>query len=117
MQHTGNKIVKQTLETSYRMRQSNEIQIKHDLDLVNQLRNSLRESNSQTQKMTNILNSFETQLTTMHDLIMPLHEATKTLQIKHSNIQKTSARLEDVIEYYDSVQKLSQVIEAGYQNI
>ncbi len=101
-------------EETYRVRQFNEIKMQHDLQIINQLKNSLGESNEQTQKMTNLLDNFENRLTSMGDLIMPVYEATNILQRKYSNIQKTSSRLDSIIEYYDSVKNLSLVIQAGY---
>lgn len=101
-------------EETYRVRQFNEIKIQQDLQIVNALQKSLNESNEQTNKMTNLLDNFENRLTAMHDLIMPVYEATNMLQIKYSNIHKTASQLDSIIEYYDSVKNLSVAIQAGY---
>ena len=100
-------------ENTSRIRQFNDMRIQHETQTIDLLQKCMKESSEQTKKMSNLLNNFESRLTALHDLIMPVYEATNTLQIKYSNIQKTVTELDNIIEYYDSVKNLSQVIQAG----
>lgn len=100
-------------EDTSRLRQLNEISIQNETQRIEWLQRCLRESDENTKKMTNILSTFETKLTSMHDLVMPVYEATNTLQIKYSNLQTTVNQLDSIIEYYDSVKNLSLVVQAG----
>lgn len=100
-------------EDTYRVRQLNEMKVQHEMQTIDLLNNCLAESEDNTNKMNNILNNFESRLTSLHDLIVPIYDATNTLQIKHSNIQKTVGKLDNIIEYYNSVKNLSLVIQAG----
>lgn len=100
-------------EDTYRVRQLNEMKIQHETQTIDLLNKCLNESDDNTNKMNNMLNNFESRLTDLHDLIVPIYDATNTLQIKYSNIQKTVGKLDNIIEYYNSVKNLSLVIQAG----
>lgn len=100
-------------EDTYRIRQLNEMKIQHESQTIDLLNKCLSESEDNTLKMNNMLNNFESRLTSLHDLIVPIYDSTNTLQIKHSNITKTVSKLDNIIEYYNSVKNLSLVIQAG----
>ncbi len=72
-------------ENTYRIRQLNDIKVQHEAQTINSLQKCLTESVENTNKMTNLLNNFENRLTALHDLIMPVYDATNTLQIKYSS--------------------------------
>ena len=73
-------------EDTYTIRQFNNNKIKQELYTIQKVKECLSESNEQTNKMKNLLDNFETRLTALHDLIMPVYDATNTLQIKYSSI-------------------------------
>ena len=75
-------------EDSYRLRQFNEIKMQQEQQTIQVVKKCLNESNDQTNKMKNLLNNFESRLTALHDLIMPVYDATNTLQIKYSSRKK-----------------------------
>lgn len=100
-------------EDTYRIRQLNEMKVQHETQTIDLLKKCLNESEDNTNRMNSLLNNFETRLTSLHDLIVPIYDATNTLQIKHSNINKTVSKLDNIIEYYNSVKNLSLVIQAG----
>jgi exocyst complex component 7 len=91
----------------------NDKRLQLDLQTVELLQRGLKESNEQTEKMTNLLSNFETRLTALNDLIMPVYEATNNLQIKHTNIQKTVVQLDNIIEHYENVKNLTVVVQSG----
>lgn len=70
------------LDDSVRIRQLNDLKINQENSTVEMMQKCLRESSEQTNKMTNILNSFESRLSALHDIIMPVYDATNMLQIK-----------------------------------
>lgn len=72
-------------EDTYTIRQFNNNKIKQELYTIQKVKECLSESNEQTNKMKNLLDNFETRLTALHDLIMPVYDATNTLQIKYSS--------------------------------
>lgn len=72
-------------EDTYRVRQFNELKIQQEFKTMDLLKKCLKESNEQTNKMTNLLDNFETRLGALHDLIVPVYDATNTLQIKYSS--------------------------------
>lgn len=74
-------------EDTYRIRQLNEMKIQHESQTIDLLNKCLSESDDNTQKMNNMLNNFESRLTSLHDLIVPIYDSTNTLQIKHSSKQ------------------------------
>ena len=80
-------------EDTYRTRQLNDIKVQHEIQTIDLLQRSLKESNENTNKMTSILNNFETRLTVLHDLIVPIYDATNTLQIKHQSKHKISKQI------------------------
>lgn len=122
-------------EDTYRIRQLNEMRVQHETQTIDLLNKCLEESDDSTKKMTNLLNNFESRLTSLHDLIVPIYDATNTLQIKYSSnfqqlltsflaqfkhnllvikdIQTTVGKLDEILEYYNSVKNLSMVIQAG----
>lgn len=73
-------------EDTYRTRQINDLKVRQELDSINVLKKCLNESKEQTHKMTNLLDNFETRLSALHDLIVPVYDSTNILQIKHSSI-------------------------------
>jgi hypothetical protein len=73
-------------EDTYRVRQLNEMKVQHEIHTVDVLNKCLNESDENTNKMKNLLNNFENRLTSLHDLIVPIYDATNTLQIKYSSI-------------------------------
>jgi len=73
------------VEETYRVRHFNEIKIENELQTIDQLRKGLNQSKEQTNKMTNLLDNFESRLTKLHDLIMPVYDATNMLQIKNQS--------------------------------
>jgi hypothetical protein len=73
-------------EDSYRTRQFNEMKVQHELQTIDVLSRCLKDSSEQTSKMTNLLNTFEHRLSQLHDLIMPVYDATNTLRIKESSM-------------------------------
>lgn len=76
-------------EDTYRLRQLNDLKIRQELNTIETVKKCLKESDEQTIKMSNTLNNFEQRLTALHDLIMPVYDATNMLQIKHSsNLEK-----------------------------
>jgi hypothetical protein len=72
-------------EDTYTIRQFNNNKIKQELFTIQKVKECLSESNEQTNKMKNLLDNFETRLTALHDLIMPVYDATNTLQIKYTS--------------------------------
>ena len=72
-------------EDTYRIRQYNEIKMQQEVQTIDVLKSCLKKSNEQTNKMTDLLNNFENRLTALHDLIMPVYDATNTLQVKYSS--------------------------------
>lgn len=74
-------------EDTYRIRQLNEMKIQHESQTIDLLNKCLSESEDNTLKMNNMLNNFESRLTSLHDLIVPIYDSTNTLQIKHSSRQ------------------------------
>jgi hypothetical protein len=100
-------------EDTFRVRQLNELKIQQDHRTIDVLRKCMSASAEQTSRMTGLLTNFETRLTALHDLIMPVYDATNTLQIKHANLQRTVGQLDNIIEYYNSVKNLSLVVQAG----
>ena len=72
-------------EDTYRIRQLNEMKIQHESQTYDLLNKGLSESDENTQKMNNMLNSFESRLTSLHDLIVPIYDSTNTLQTKRSS--------------------------------
>ena len=108
------------------------MKVQHEIHTIEVLNKCLNESDESTNKMTNLLNNFESRLNSLHDLIVPIYDATNTLQIKYSSkatrkclwnnkifklifidIQQTVGKLDNIIEYYNSVKNLSLVIQAG----
>ena len=100
-------------ENIFQARQENELKIQRELDTINQIRKCMNETNDQTNRMTHMLNTFETRLSTLHDIIMPVYDATTILRIKQENLHRTIDQLDSIIEYYNSVKNLSKVIQAG----
>lgn len=125
-------------EDTYRMRQLNDLTINQENHTIAVVRKCLKESEEQTNKMTNILNSFEDRLSVLHNIIVPVYDATNILQIKFQSAEtfliekisfktkiqylylyiqkdlgKAVTQLEKITEYYDSVKNLSMVIQAG----
>lgn len=98
---------------TFRVRQLNELKIQQELNTNEMLRKCLSESNEQTSRMIGTLDNFESRLTALHDLIMPVYDATNTLQIKYANLQHTVNKLDVIVEHHNSVENLSQVIKAG----
>ena len=72
-------------EDTYRIRQLNEMRVQHETQTIDLLNKCLEESDDSTKKMTSLLNNFESRLTSLHDLIVPIYDATNTLQIKYSS--------------------------------
>lgn len=85
----------ESFENSVRMRQLNDLKINQENTTIEMMRKCLVESGEQTNKMTNILNSFENRLSVLHDIIMPVYDATNMLQIKFQSLyfMKTRASL------------------------
>ena len=100
-------------EDTFRARQQNELKMQQEFNTIKVLRKCMNESKEQTNRMTGLLDNFEARLTGLHDLIMPVYDATNTLQIKYANLQKTVTELDKIIENYNSVKNLSLVIQAG----
>jgi hypothetical protein len=100
-------------EDTFRVRQLNELKIQQDHRTMDVLRKCMSESGEQTARMSGLLTNFEHRLTALHDLIMPVYDATSMLQIKHGNLHKTVSQLDNIIEYYNSVKSLSQIVQAG----
>lgn len=72
-------------DESYRKRQFNDLKINQENQTIGMMRKCLKESTEQTNKMSNILSSFETRLSVLHDIIMPVYESTNMLQIKYQS--------------------------------
>ncbi len=53
----------------------------------------LTKSNEYTNKMTNILNTFENKLTSLQDLIMPVYISTNDLQTKFTSKSTTNRQI------------------------
>jgi hypothetical protein len=100
-------------DDTFRARQLNELKIQQENSTIDLLKKCLNESNDQTNKMVNLLDHFETRLNVLNDIIMPVYNDTNTLQIKYSNLQQTVTHLDKIIDYYNSVKNLSQIIQAG----
>ena len=75
-------------EDTYTIRQFNNNKIKQELYTIQKVKECLTESNEQTNKMKNLLDNFEVRLNALQDLIMPVYDATNTLQIKYSSKKK-----------------------------
>ena len=100
-------------EDTYRVRQLNEIKVQHEIQTISSFKKCLKESDECTNKMSNLLTNFETRLNGLHDLIVPVYDTTNSLQIKYSNINKVIVRLDNIVQFYNSVKDLSLVIQAG----
>ncbi len=74
-------------EDTYRVRQLNEMKVQHETHTIDLLNKCLTESDENTHRMQNLLDNFERRLNGLHDLIVPIYDATNTLQIKHSSKQ------------------------------
>lgn len=72
-------------DESVHMRQLNDLKINQENNIIEMMRKCLKESSEQTNKMTHILSSFESRLSDLHDIIMPVYDATNILQIKHQS--------------------------------
>ncbi len=72
-------------EDTYRVRQLNEMKVQHEMQTIDLLNKCLIESDDNTHRMRNLLDNFESRLNGLHDLIVPIYDATNTLQIKHSS--------------------------------
>ncbi|CAF0945163.1 unnamed protein product, partial [Brachionus calyciflorus] len=100
-------------EDTYRIRQLNDLKVQHEINSINVLKKCLNESKEQTHKMTNLLDNFESRLSALHDIIVPVYDSTNILQIKHSNLQTAVNQLDNILEYYKTVENLSANIQAG----
>lgn len=77
------------------------------------LKESLNKSNTNTQNMLSILNSFETRLRKLENTIVPVYQETENLRRRQENIDKTMATLDNVLGYYHVAKDLECVIKEG----
>lgn len=73
-------------EDTEKMFQSNNINIKQELQTISSIKKCLKQSDEVTNKMTNILNNFESKINDLHDLIVPVYDTNNLLQNKYSSI-------------------------------
>jgi hypothetical protein len=73
-------------EDTEKMFQSNNINIKQELQTISSIKKCLKQSDEVTNKMTNILNNFESKINDLHDLIVPVYDTNNSLQNKYSSI-------------------------------
>ena len=120
-------------EDTEKMFQSNNINIKQELQTISSIKKCLKQSDEVTNKMTNILNNFESKINDLHDLIVPVYDTNNSLQNKYSSIfssffftiilynsnlikidiNKVIGRLDNIVQFHNSVKDLSIIIQAG----
>ncbi|XP_014786307.1 exocyst complex component 7 isoform X1 [Octopus bimaculoides] len=77
------------------------------------LKESLNKSNTNTQNMLAILNSFETRLCKLENTILPVYQETENLRRRQENIDKTMSTLDNVLGYYHIAKDLEFAIKEG----
>eukprot|EP00899_Mesostigma_viride_P028649 jgi/Mesvir1/896/Mv17458-RA.1 len=77
------------------------------------LRESLSRSDAVSKEMVSTLDSFDSRLSRMEHVMLPLQEKTKVLSYKHGNIQSVLAAAEQVLEKANLPKELADYIPAG----
>ncbi|XP_050536119.1 exocyst complex component 7 isoform X2 [Daktulosphaira vitifoliae] len=82
-------------------------QERHSLEL---LKEQVKRSSQLSEKMVDILTSFENRLGSLQQTILPIYNEMENLQLKKNNVEKTLFELDRVITYHDVCPQVESII-------
>ncbi|KAL3877047.1 hypothetical protein ACJMK2_034802 [Sinanodonta woodiana] len=91
--------------------------LEREMTNLSLLKETLSRSNTNTQNMLGILNSFESRLKKMESTIVPVYNETENLRCRQENLEKVMITLENVLGYYHVSQEIGMLIKEGPESV
>lgn len=87
--------------------------LKIEIQNLNNLKTTEQQCKANTSSIINLLSEFDDRLTKLEQDIQPVYKETGNLQLKQAELVKTLERLDHVIQYYEVVNDVNDIIQVG----